>query len=232
MKQCPQCGIVQSGIVQSGMDECQICGMIFEEPKQVNEQLKHKSSKKNTYILALSVVLALGLLSAIYFFVISPHLINRQKHIEAYESLKRIEAYLESGVSFLEHRKLIKEANFKLNLIKRNSSRKKKLIHVYEIYNNIGELRHYSQPVEYSVPKFYEVAIISTKLIDQLSETWEFTRYKSAYERYLKDGRTKTDIVGFILSIYDLQDRSADYSKEALPHLFTTASQLLKECEP
>ena len=100
MKKCPQCGIVQSGIDESGIDECQICGLIFEETKQVNQQMKHKSGKKNTYIIALSVVLALGSLSAIYFFVISPHLMGRQKYMGAYKSLKRIEAYLESGVNY------------------------------------------------------------------------------------------------------------------------------------
>lgn len=231
MKKCPQCGIVQSGIVQSGIDECQICGLIFEKSKPINEQLKHKSSKKNIYIIALSVVLALGSLSAIYFFVISPHLMGRQKYMGAYKSLKRIEAYLESGVNYTEHNKLIREAKYELNLISKNSSLKEKLTRVCEIYNNIGDLSYYCQTGSYSVPKCNEAIIISTKLIDQLSETWEFTRYKSAYERYLKDGRTKTDI-GFFLSIYDLEDRSADCSKEALPHLFTTASQLLKECEP
>ncbi len=227
MKKCPQCGIVQSGIVQSGIDECQICGMIFEESKPRNEIKKPKTSKKNTYILALSVVLALGSLLAIYFFVISPHLINRQKHIEAYESLKRIEAYLESGVSFIEHRKLIKEANFKLNLIKRNSSRKKKLIRVYEIYNNIGDLSYYCQTGSYSVPKCDEALIISTKLVKSLSETFE---YKEYYEYHNKINEKWAS--GVYLITLRFEDRSKKYSEKARPILFTTANQLLKECEP
>jgi len=149
LKECPRCKLPQKGI-----DECEYCGLIFDEPqfkiKSKNSQSKVRSKKP--YVVALILMLIFGTIFTSYRYFITPYLVKRAEEKEKQEIIKaekadlqnckkaylafmKLEASLESGTNFQNYSNLLSNAKYELNIIKVHSKRYGLFESIYKYYN-------------------------------------------------------------------------------------------------
>jgi len=123
---------------------------------------------------------------------------DKEKCINAYRSLKKIEAALESGINFRDYSKFVNEAKLEINMMNSELKRTRLLLDIYNYYQHAKSLWNYKN-------KDYNRSI--SKLLKELSNEY-------------KDSKLLAEIAS--------QEYPNFYEKEARQYLWAKASELLK----
>ncbi|MEI6258289.1 MAG: zinc-ribbon domain-containing protein [Deltaproteobacteria bacterium] len=174
--------------------------------KQKAEEILDKNKKTLKYT-ALAVTISIGLLFGIYHFFISQK--YSAEYVAAWKSLKKIESYLETGVTILVFDETLRDAKYNLNLL--NSPNKAKLELVYNIYKNIRDKWYYDD-LNWNSKLYYEAIEDSVELLENpLRQMW--------------NDRDKGAMTGI-----NHLSQASEYYKKAKPILLLKAINTLNEC--
>lgn len=157
---------------------------------------------------------------------------SNQKYIDAYEYLKRIEAYYESGVTIVNIDNAIAEARFRINLVA-NCPEKNDFLYVLSIFNILRDAWYYDK-INFDVAMLFQTAIKSTELYEPLQKLWDDRlsklkgKKREQYE-YLGDYASALRYSDAIREKYDV---SKEYFNDAKPILFARVNEILSKLIP
>lgn len=200
--------------------------------RQKSEEILDKNKKTLKYT-ALAVTVSIGLLFGAYYFYFSPNKISsNQKYIDAYEYLKRIEAYFESGVTIVNLDNAIAEARFRINLVT-DCPEKKDFLYALSIFSILRDAWYYYE-INLNIDRLFQSAKESAVLYEPLQKLWEDSlskltgRERNNYEYLGKDARA----MQYADELREQLAVTKEYLKKAKPILFTRANEVLSKIKP